>query len=61
MARRAKDTHLQLALNSDNVDFDRPAEHHTLFVHFRDGDVERARWLARRAGLADDGEVEWGW
>ncbi|MEU6974295.1 hypothetical protein AB0A71_42595 [Kitasatospora aureofaciens] len=61
MAARAKDSHLQIALNSDGVHFLRPAGHHTLFVHFRDGDVERARRLARQAGLADDGQVEEGW
>ncbi|MFF2748153.1 hypothetical protein ACFVVA_21715 [Kitasatospora sp. NPDC058048] len=58
---RAKDAGVQIALSSDNVDFDRPADDHTLFIHFRQGDVERAEWLARQVGLAPVGPVEHGW
>ncbi|GHF62075.1 hypothetical protein GCM10018790_45090 [Kitasatospora xanthocidica] len=58
---RAKDTHLQIAVNSRNVDFDRPSDDHTLFVHFRGGDLERARWLARQVGLEPVGPEECGW
>ncbi|MEV7772579.1 hypothetical protein [Kitasatospora sp. NPDC086791] len=57
---RAKDARLQIVLNSRAADFDRPAEDHTLFIHFRSGDLERAEWLARQAGLAPVGPDECG-
>ncbi|MFD8751475.1 hypothetical protein ACFV0O_10925 [Kitasatospora sp. NPDC059577] len=57
---RAKDAHLQIVLNSRNADFDRPSEDHTLFIHFRSGDLERAEWLARQAGLTPVGPDESG-
>ncbi|MEV7185406.1 hypothetical protein [Kitasatospora sp. NPDC093102] len=58
---RSKDAKVQIALNSSNVDFDRPSDGHTLFIHFRAGDVERAEWLARQVGLTAVGPVESGW
>ncbi|MFD7907956.1 MULTISPECIES: hypothetical protein [unclassified Kitasatospora] len=61
LAVRNKDAYVQIALNSRDVFRDVPAEDHTVFVHFRQGDVERAEWLARQAGLQPVGPVEWGW
>ncbi|WP_224283991.1 hypothetical protein [Streptomyces sp. LS1784] len=58
---RYKDAGLQLLLNNRSLDYDDPAGDHTLFIHFRAGDVERAEWLARQVGLAPIGPVELGW
>ncbi|MET8544648.1 hypothetical protein ABZW03_28995 [Kitasatospora sp. NPDC004799] len=58
---RAKDAGVQIALNSRNVDYDRPSDDHTVFLHFRAGDVRRAEWLARHVGLAAVGPAESGW
>ncbi|WP_423832507.1 hypothetical protein [Streptomyces manipurensis] len=41
----------QLCLNSRDLRLDRPATGHMLYVCTRQGDHERAGWLASRAGL----------
>lgn len=58
---RGKDAGVQIALNSDTVDYDRPAADHTVFLHFNAGDVRRAEWLARQVGLTPVGPVGSGW
>ncbi|MEV7185407.1 hypothetical protein [Kitasatospora sp. NPDC093102] len=58
---RLHDAMLELILNNRSLALDRPSDDHTLYVHFRQGDVERAEWLARQVGLAPIGPVELGW
>ncbi|THA29040.1 hypothetical protein [Streptomyces sp. A1547] len=58
---RNKDAYVQIAINSRDVGRDVPATDHTVFIHFRSGDVERAEWLAQQVGLQPIGPVEWGW
>lgn len=58
---RNKDAYVQIAINSQDVYRETPATDHTVFVHFRQGDVERAEWLAQEVGLQPIGPVEWGW
>ncbi|MFF0295693.1 hypothetical protein ACFYST_19765 [Kitasatospora sp. NPDC004614] len=61
LGMRNKDACLQIAINSRDVTADVPAADHTVFIHFRSGDVERAEWLARQVGLRGIGPVEMGW
>ncbi|MFB7106231.1 hypothetical protein [Streptomyces hydrogenans] len=58
---RNKDAYVQIAMNSEDVYQDTPAPDHTVFIHFREGDVARAEWLARQVGLQPIGPVECGW
>ena len=58
---RSKDAYVQIAMNSEDVYQDTPAPDHTVFIHFREGDVARAEWLARQVGLQPIGPVECGW
>ncbi|MFI9786560.1 hypothetical protein ACIHEI_24130 [Kitasatospora sp. NPDC051984] len=56
-----KDACVQIAVNSREVTADVPAADHTVFLHFRSGDVERAEWPARQAGLRGIGPAGMGW
>ncbi|MFV5994934.1 hypothetical protein ACNPQM_21360 [Streptomyces sp. NPDC056231] len=58
---RNKDAKVQIAINSRDVYRDAPATDHTVFIHFREGDVARAEWLAQQVGLQPIGPVECGW
>ncbi|MGW8361849.1 hypothetical protein ACWGK1_14905 [Streptomyces wedmorensis] len=58
---RNKDAHVQIAINSQGVYQDAPSTDHTVFIHFREGDVARAEWLAQQVGLQPIGPVECGW
>lgn len=57
---RNKDAYVQIAINSRDVYRDTPATDHTVFIHFREGDVARAKWLAQQVGLQPIGPVECG-
>ncbi|MFF2662866.1 hypothetical protein ACFVUH_36620 [Kitasatospora sp. NPDC058032] len=61
LAVRNKDAYVQIAINSRDVYQDTPATDHTVFIHFREGDVARAEWLAQQVGLQPIGPVEYGW
>jgi hypothetical protein len=61
LAMRSKDAYVQIAINSRDVYRDTPATDHTVFIHFREGDVVRAEWLAQQVGLHPIGPVEGGW
>ncbi len=58
---RNKDACVQIAINSRDVYRDVSAPDHTVFIHFREGDVARAEWLAQQVGLQPIGPVECGW
>ncbi|MBP0451386.1 hypothetical protein J5Y04_17800 [Kitasatospora sp. RG8] len=58
---RNKDAYVQIVFNCHGVGREVPASDHTVYIHFREGDVERAEWLARQAGLQPIGPVECGW
>ncbi|PJN25112.1 hypothetical protein CG736_16710 [Kitasatospora sp. CB02891] len=61
LGARHKDAHLQVAVNSLDVCGDVQAAVHTVFIHFRSGDEDRAEWLAQQVGLRPVGPVELGW
>ncbi|WP_446212684.1 hypothetical protein [Micromonospora sp. IBSANI012] len=55
-----KHAYVQLVLNAADVWATEPADGHTVFVHVRDGEPERAEWLAGRAGLTVLGPCQFG-
>ncbi|MFB7087471.1 hypothetical protein [Streptomyces sp. NPDC056296] len=46
-----------LCLNSCDLDLDEPATDHTVFVHVKQVEAERAPWLAAQVGLQVIGEL----
>ncbi|GAA2142069.1 hypothetical protein GCM10009760_26860 [Kitasatospora kazusensis] len=58
---RNKDAGVQIAVNCRDVYREVPAPDHTVFIHFREGDVARAEWLAGQVGLRPIGPVACGW
>ncbi|MFF7995325.1 hypothetical protein ACFZDG_36860 [Kitasatospora xanthocidica] len=58
---RWKDAYVQISVHGHEVGRDTPTPDHTVFIHFREGDVARAAWLARQVGLRPIGPAECGW
>ncbi|MEW2623961.1 hypothetical protein [Streptomyces sp. NPDC048106] len=52
---------LQIASNSHDIHCDEWAPEHTVFVHARPGDDDRAAWLAAQIGARVLGPPEFGW
>lgn len=59
---QVKHAHVQVVFNASDIWATEPADGHTVFVHVggREGEAERAEWLARRAGLTMIGPVQYG-
>jgi hypothetical protein len=55
-----KHGHIGLTLNASDLYGDEPAEWHTVFVHTRKHEPQRAEWLAGLVGLAVVGQGEMG-
>ncbi|MBL1087291.1 hypothetical protein JK359_35975 [Streptomyces actinomycinicus] len=55
----AKHGEVQIAVNSADLYRQVPADSHTLFVHVRSSQPERAEWLAAQAGLQIIGPGIW--
>ncbi|WHM41020.1 hypothetical protein [Streptomyces sp. BPTC-684] len=55
----AKHAEVQIAVNSADLYREDPADDHTLFVHVRSGQAERAEWLAAQVGLHVIGPGVW--
>ncbi|PWU52114.1 hypothetical protein DLJ47_19765 [Micromonospora sp. S4605] len=62
LGRQVKHAHVQLVFNASDIWATEPADRHTVFVHVggREGEAERAEWLARQAGLAVVGPSQHG-
>ncbi|MEU6762487.1 hypothetical protein ABZ916_08165 [Streptomyces sp. NPDC046853] len=52
---------LEVACNSHDIHCEEWAAEHTVFVHARQGDDERAAWLAAQVGARVVGPSEFGW
>ena len=52
---------LQIACNSRDIHGEAWAAEHTVFIHARPGDDERAAWLAAQVGARVVGHPEFGW
>ncbi|MGW0764161.1 hypothetical protein [Streptomyces sp. NPDC002676] len=52
---------LQIACNSHDIHCEEWAAEHTVFIHARPGDDERAAWLAAQADARVVGPPEFGW
>ena len=63
LLEQRKHAHVQLTLNSRDIDELHPAPDHTVYVHVggREEEQRRASWLAAQVGHAVIGQPEWGW
>ncbi|MFB9576343.1 hypothetical protein [Streptomyces yanii] len=52
---------LQIACNSHDIYCEHWAAEHTVFIHARHGDDERAAWLAAQVDARVVGPAEFGW
>ncbi|MFJ6617648.1 hypothetical protein ACIQOW_08755 [Kitasatospora sp. NPDC091335] len=49
--------YVTVCANARDVDLEEPAADHTVFVHVKQAEAERAPWLATRIGLTVIGEL----
>ena len=63
LLEQRKHAHVQLTLNTRDIDELHPAPDHTVYVHVggREEEQRRASWLAAQIGHAVIGQPEWGW
>ncbi|WP_189849877.1 hypothetical protein [Streptomyces omiyaensis] len=61
LRERDKDARVQIAINSQDIYQEIPSTDHTLFIHLREGDMERGEWLARQIDLRPEGPVQHGY
>ncbi|MEU5723086.1 hypothetical protein [Micromonospora sp. NPDC047738] len=52
LGREFKYAHVQLVFNASDIWATEPSAGHSVFVHVRHRELERAEWLARQAGLS---------
>ncbi|MFB7246835.1 hypothetical protein CW362_26370 [Streptomyces populi] len=58
----AKYDGVEIFFNGDEIDWSRPADHHTVFVHVdKWGDLPRAEKLAAHLGSTVPGNAQVGW
>ena len=61
LSEEYKYAEIEVACNSHDIWCEVPSAEHTVFVHSRAGDDDRAAWLAERAGTRVAGAAELGW
>ncbi|MFF3469251.1 hypothetical protein [Streptomyces sp. NPDC002619] len=53
----SRGAYVTLCVNARDLDLDEPATDHTVFVHVKQSEAERAPWLAARVGLQVIGDL----